>query len=95
MGRMNFDTFEEENNEQGSVYRYSKSDLSHSNTKKSARKYNPVHASREHLEELMEQYRNYAKTLRDEGNIDAAKASIISADIAMYLISTDLDSSTV
>ena len=29
MGRMNFDTFKEENNEQGSVYRYSKSDLSH------------------------------------------------------------------
>ena len=90
MGKMNYDTFEGECNEQSSVYRYSKSDLSH-NTK-STRKCEPVHASREHLEELLERYRSYAKILRDEGNIDAAKSvCIISADIALYLIQTDLN----
>ena len=89
MGKMNYDTFEEESNEQSNVYRYSKSDLSH-NTK-STRKCEPVHASREHLEELLERYRSYAKILHDEGNIDAAKAGIISADIALYLIQTDLN----
>ena len=90
---MNYDTFEGECNEQSSVYRYSKSGLRHN--AKSTRKCEPVHASREYLEELLERYRSYAKILRDEGSIGAAKASIISADIAMYLISTDLDSSTV
>ena len=93
MAKMNYGNFKEESNGDN-VYRYSKADLGRGGAG-STRKCEPVHASREYLEELLERYRNYAKILRDEGNIDAAKAGIISADIALYLIQTDLNSATV